>query len=91
MGYKIRKKDVFDLCRYFYILVYLWISNLNIFICNKPVFISHHAMLRAELREIAFPDQVTRCICTGKMYRFGKGHIRFVKKNKKRMHNLYWN
>jgi len=48
---------------------------------GKPIVISVHAIKRALEREIAFPDQVYSVLRTGKVSRFGKNRIRFVKRS----------
>ena len=49
---------------------------------GKPIFIKVHAIKRAWEREIAFPDQVYDVLRTGKVRRFGKNGMKFIKKNK---------
>lgn len=53
----------------------------DILIDNKPVWVSSHAIKKAEERGIAFPDRVYGVLKTGKMTRFGKNHIRIVKRS----------
>ncbi|MBI4140207.1 hypothetical protein HY485_00050 [Candidatus Woesearchaeota archaeon] len=55
----------------------------DILIDNKPVWVSSHAIKQAEERSIAFPDRVYGVLKTGKMSRFGKSHIKIVKKSNK--------
>ena len=55
----------------------------DIYFEGKPVIIKVHAIKRARRREIAFPDQVYDTIQTGKVKRFGKNYIKFIKKGKK--------
>ncbi|MBN1502294.1 hypothetical protein JW930_02015 [Candidatus Woesearchaeota archaeon] len=50
---------------------------------GKPIVIKVHAVKRARERDIAFPDQVYSAIQTGKVVRFGKNMIKFVKRSKK--------
>ena len=52
----------------------------DIYVQGKEVWISTHAIIRA--REIAYPDQVYNAILSGKMIRFGKKLIKFIKRTK---------
>ena len=54
----------------------------NIYFQGKPIIIKVHSVKRAREREIAFPDQVYEVLQTGKVKRFGKHGIKFVKKSK---------
>ncbi|MEK6856469.1 MAG: hypothetical protein AABX49_00480 [Nanoarchaeota archaeon] len=54
----------------------------DIYFQGKPIIIKVHAIKRAREREIAFPDQVYNVIQTGRVRRFGKNYIKFVKKSK---------
>lgn len=54
----------------------------DIYFEGKLVVIKVHAIKRAREREIAFPDQVYNAIQTGKVQRFGKNYIKFIKKGK---------
>lgn len=54
----------------------------DIYFDGKQVVIKVHAIKRARQREIAFPDQVYNAIQTGKVKRFGKNMIKFIKKSK---------
>ena len=54
----------------------------ELYIDGKQVIIKVHAIKRAREREIAFPDQVYDVLRTGKMHRFGKNLLKFVKRNK---------
>ena len=54
----------------------------ELYIDGKQVIIKVHAIKRAREREIAFPDQVYDVIRTGKLFRFGKNFLKFVKRNK---------
>ncbi|MBI1970174.1 hypothetical protein HYS47_00350 [Candidatus Woesearchaeota archaeon] len=49
---------------------------------GKPIVIKVHAIKRARDHEIAFPDQVYTTIRTGKVVRFGKNYIKFIKRSK---------
>ncbi len=54
----------------------------EIYFEGRPVVIKVHAIKRAREREIAFPDQVFNVIQTGKVKRFGKNYLKFIKKGK---------
>ncbi len=54
----------------------------EIYFEGKQIIIKVHAIKRARQREIAFPDQVYNAIQTGKVKRFGKNGIKFIKKSK---------
>ncbi len=60
--------------------MYIYMDEL--YIDGKPVIIKVHAIKRARERDIAFPDQVYDVLRTGKIHRFGKNFLKFVKKNK---------
>ena len=54
----------------------------EIYFQDKPIIIKVHAIKRARERNIAFPDQVYNVLQTGKVNRFGKHKIKFVKRSK---------
>ena len=54
----------------------------DIYFQSKQIIIKVHAFKRAREREIAFPDQVYDVLQTGKVKRFGKHGIKFVKRSK---------
>jgi len=54
----------------------------EIYFQGKPIVIKVHAIKRAREREIAFPDQVHEVLQTGKVKRFGKHGIKFIKRSK---------
>ena len=54
----------------------------DIYFQGKPIIIKIHAVKRARERGIAFPDQVYDVLQTGKVKRFGKHGIKFVKRSK---------
>ena len=54
----------------------------DIYFQGKPIVIKVHAVKRAREREIAFPDQVYDVLQTGKVKRFGKHGIKFIKRGK---------
>lgn len=53
----------------------------DIYIDGKLVWISVHAIKQARKRLIAFPDQVYEVLTTGKIKRFGKNHLKIIKKS----------
>ena len=54
----------------------------DIYFQGKPIIIKVHAIKRARQREIAIPDQVYNVLQTGKVKRFGKRGIKFIKRSK---------
>jgi len=54
----------------------------GIYFQGKPIIIKVHAVKRAREREIVFPDQVYEVLQTGKVKRFGKHGIKFIKRGK---------
>ncbi len=54
----------------------------NIYFQGRPIVIKVHAIKRARQREIAYPDQVHAVLQTGKVKRFGKQGIKFIKRSK---------
>ena len=54
----------------------------DIYFQGKPIVIKVHAIKRAREREIAYPDQVHDVLQTGKVKRFGKHGIKFIKRSK---------
>ena len=54
----------------------------DLYVNGKQVIITVHAIKRAREREIAFPDQVYDVLKTGKIQRFGKNLLKFVKRTK---------
>jgi len=55
----------------------------EIYFQDKPIIIKVHAIKRARERNIAFPDQVYDVLQTGKVNRFGKHGIKFIKRSKR--------
>jgi len=49
---------------------------------GKLIIITVHAVKRARKKNIAYPDQVYNVLQTGKIKRFGKNRIKFMKKSK---------
>lgn len=49
---------------------------------GKPIYITKHAILRARERDIAYPDQIYMVLRAGKVKRFGKRYIKFIKRSK---------
>ncbi len=65
----------------YYIAVYPCISYIHAhYLDKKPIIIKHHAILRALERGIAYPDQVYYVLKNGKVHRFGKNLIKFIKR-----------
>jgi len=54
----------------------------EVYFQDKPIIIKVHAIKRARQRNIAFPDQVYNVLQTGKVKRFGKHGIKFIKRIK---------
>ena len=54
----------------------------GIYLQGKQIVIKVHAIKRAREMKIAFPDQVYDMLQTGKVKRFGKHGIKFVKRSK---------
>jgi len=73
---------LYKINRILYIHVYPHIYMDEMFYEGKPIFIKSHAVKRARERNIAYPDQVYSVLKTGKIERFGKHGIRWVKKSK---------
>ncbi|HLD04184.1 MAG TPA: hypothetical protein VJG90_00540 [Candidatus Nanoarchaeia archaeon] len=55
----------------------------DVYFGNKRVRFRSHAILRAIQRQIAFPQQVLWVIETGRVVRFGKHGIKFIKRSSK--------
>lgn len=49
---------------------------------GKEIWITGHVIKRARKRDIAYPDQVYDCLLTGKVVRFAKNGIKFIKRSK---------
>ena len=49
---------------------------------NKQIFITTHAIKRARKRNIAYPDQVYNVLKSGKVLKFGKNLLKFIKNTK---------
>ena len=54
----------------------------DVYLQGKQIIIKVHAIKRAREREIAFPDQVYDVLQTGKVKRYGKHGIKFIKRSK---------
>lgn len=66
-----------------YINMYIHVDTPEPLIAqNREIWISAHAVKRAREREIAFPDQVYNALRTGRIERFGKNGIKFIKKTR---------
>lgn len=55
----------------------------TIYFAGKQIVIKTHAIKRAREKKIAFPDHVYQVLKTGKVRRFGKNGIKFIKKSEK--------
>jgi hypothetical protein len=55
----------------------------HLFIHNRDVWFSTHAIKQAVAKKIDYPDRVFSAVCSGKMRRFGKNHVKFIKKSEK--------
>jgi len=55
----------------------------DLYFQDKKVWISVHAIKRARKRNIIYPDMVYGTINGGKVKRFGKNMIKFLKKYKR--------
>ena len=55
----------------------------ELYFAGKQIIIKTHAIKRAREKKIAFPDHVYQVLKTGKVIRFGKHGIKFVKKSEK--------
>jgi hypothetical protein len=66
-----------------YIQVSTWINMKEIYFNNKPIIIKVHAIKRAREKGIAYPDHIYQILKTGKVERYGKNLINFVKKSEK--------
>lgn len=49
---------------------------------SKEILITNHAIRQAKRRRVAYPDQVEQVLRTGRVLRFGKHGIKFIKKSK---------
>jgi len=54
-----------------------------IYYFGKQVIIKNHAIRRAKERKISYPDRVRQVIYTGKIERFGKNGIKWIKRTKR--------
>ncbi len=50
---------------------------------QKPVWVKTHAIKRARQRNIIFPDMVYATISGGKVIRFGKNYLKFIRRYKR--------
>ena len=60
-----------------YIMEELWFEG-------RPIIIKVHAIKQARRRGVSYPEQVRNVIKTGKVVRFGKKGIKFIKRSKNR-------
>lgn len=61
----------------------MYILMDEIYFQGKQIFIKTHTIKRAREREIAYPNQVYYVLKTGKIKKFGKNGIKFIKKSEK--------
>ncbi len=57
-------------------------TNDTLHFQGRPIWITKHAIIRARERGIAYPDQVYYVLKTGRVKRYGKHGLRFIKKSK---------
>lgn len=55
---------------------------MSLFFQQKPVWIKSHVIQRARERDIIYPDMVYAAILGGKVERFGKNYLKFIKRYK---------
>ena len=55
---------------------------MDIYYEGKQIIVKVHAIKRAREREIAYPEQVYDVLLSGKMRRFGKHGIKWIKRSK---------
>ncbi len=55
----------------------------EIYLWGKKIIIMHHVMRRAKERKISYPDRVRQVLYTGKIERFGKHGVKWIKNTKK--------
>ncbi len=48
---------------------------------HQEIFVTQHAIKQAFARGIAYPEQITNTVRTGRMFRFGKNYARFVSRD----------
>ena len=75
------KKNLYEM----FIYLYIHVDTLNkeLYFQGKQIFIRSHAIKRARERHIAYPDHVYAVLKTGKVKRFGKHGIKFIRRSKK--------
>lgn len=67
-----------------FIYTYLYVLfRRDVLINGKLVLVSAHAAKQAEDRGIVFPDHVYNVLKTGKIKRFGKKHMKIIKRSRK--------
>lgn len=75
---------IVEIFRKLYILVYLCIfRNTPLYYNRKEIVLTDHAIRRAFEREIAYPEQVYNVLRMGKVVKFGRRNLKFVKRSKK--------
>ena len=55
----------------------------DLYFQNKQILIKTHAIKRAIEKGIAYPDQVYQILKQGKVKKFGKNRLKFIKKSEK--------
>ena len=65
--------------------MYIQYKIRNLYFQEKKVWVSVHAIKRARERKIILPDMIFEVIKKGKIKRFGKNQIKFIKKHKNRV------
>ncbi len=76
-------RSTFSSDKKIYIQVSTWINMKEIYFQNKPIIIKVHAIKRAREKGIAFPDHIYQMLKTGKVERYGKNFIKFIKRSEK--------
>lgn len=66
-----------------YIQVSTWINVEEIYFQNKLIIVKVHAIKRAREKGIAYPDHVYQVLKTGKVERYGKNNINFIRRSEK--------
>ncbi len=68
-----------------FIYLYIHVDTLlqRLYFQGKPILITSHAVKRARERHIAYPDHVYAVLKTGKVKRFGKRGITFMRRSEK--------
>lgn len=62
----------------------MYIMKKDLYFQGRAVWISAHAIKRARKRQIIYPDMIFDAIRNGKIKRFGKNLIKFIRPYKNR-------